>query len=57
VLADSAAFEKQKGQLRAQALQQLRRQRVADYLTNLKAAAKIDDRRKSIEASTRRATQ
>jgi len=57
VPADSAAFEKQKGQLRAQALQQLRRQRVTDYLTNLKAAAKIDDRRKSIEASTRRATQ
>ena len=57
VPADSAAFEKQKLQLKNQALQQLRRQRVSDYLANLKEAAKIDDRRKSIEASTRRATQ
>jgi parvulin-like peptidyl-prolyl isomerase len=55
--ADSASFEKQKLQLRNQALQQLRRQRVADYLTNLKAVAKIDDRRKQIEASTRQTTQ
>jgi len=55
--ADTTSFEKQKLQLRNQALTQLRRQRVADYLTNLKAAAKIDDRRKAIEASTRRATQ
>ena len=55
--ADSAAFEKQKPTLRAQALQQLRRQRVAEYLTNLKAVAKIDDRRKQVEASSRRTTQ
>ena len=55
--ADSAAFEKQRGSLRAQALQQLRRQRVADYLANLKAVAKIDDRRKQVEASSRQTTQ
>ena len=57
VPADSAAFEKQKLILSNQALQQLRRQRVAEYLTNLKAVAKIDDRRKQIEASSRRTTQ
>ena len=55
--ADSAAFVKQVGTLRAQALQQLRRQRVADFLTNLKTVAKIDDRRKQVEASARRTTQ
>ena len=55
--ADSAAFLKQKATVRAQALNQLRRQRVADFLANLKAVADIKDRRKQIEASTRRTTQ
>ena len=55
--ADSAAFLKQKTTVRAQALNQLRRQRVADFLANLKAVADIKDRRKQIEASTRRTTQ
>ena len=55
--ADSAAFLKQKATVRAQALNQLRRQRVADILANLKAVADIKDRRKQIEASTRRTTQ
>ena len=55
--ADSAAFAKQKPALRAQALQQMRRERVAQFLQNLKSTAKIDDRRKQIEASARRTTQ
>jgi len=55
--ADSAVFLKQKTTVRTQALNQLRRQRVADFLANLKAVAKIDDRRKQIAASTRRTTQ
>ncbi|HKR09615.1 MAG TPA: peptidyl-prolyl cis-trans isomerase [Gemmatimonadaceae bacterium] len=55
--ADSAVFLKQKATVRTNALNQLRRQRVADFLANLKAVAKIDDRRKQIEASSRRTTQ
>ena len=57
VPADSTVFVKQKATVRTQALNQLRRQRVADFLANLKAVAKIDDRRKQIEASSRRTTQ
>jgi peptidyl-prolyl cis-trans isomerase D len=52
-----AAFEAQKEVLRQQELQQLRQQRVRDFLANLRAVAKIDDRRKQIEASARRSTQ
>ena len=57
VAADSTEFAKQKPTLRAQALQQLRRERVTEFLQNLKSTAKIDDRRKQIEASSRRASQ
>jgi peptidyl-prolyl cis-trans isomerase D len=58
VPASRAAFETQKEVLRQQALQQLRQERVREFLTNLKAVARIDDRRKSVEASARRsATQ
>ncbi len=52
--ASRAAFETQKEGLRQQAMAQLRQERVRDFLTNLKAVAKIDDRRKSVEASARR---
>jgi peptidyl-prolyl cis-trans isomerase D len=52
-----AAFEAQKESLRAQALQQLRQQRVREFLTNLRAVAKVDDKRKQVEASSRRTTQ
>ena len=52
-----AAFEAQKGVLREQVMQQLRQQRVRDFLANLREVAKIDDRRKQVEASTRRSTQ
>ena len=55
--ASRAAFEAKKEVLRQQELQQLRQQRVRDYLSNLRAIAKIDDKRKQIEASARRTTQ
>lgn len=55
VPANRAAFEAQKEGLRQQALQQLRQERVRDFLANLRAVAKIDDNRKKIEASSRRA--
>jgi peptidyl-prolyl cis-trans isomerase D len=55
--ASRAAFDTQKDALRSQALQQLRQQRVREFLTNLRAIAKVDDKRKQIEASARRTTQ
>jgi peptidyl-prolyl cis-trans isomerase D len=55
--ASRAAFDAQIATLRAQALQQLRQQRVREFLTNLRAVAKVDDKRKQIEASARRTTQ
>jgi peptidyl-prolyl cis-trans isomerase D len=55
--ASRAAFEAQKEVLRQQALQSLRRQRVQEFLANLRAVAKIDDRRKQVEASARRTSQ
>ena len=57
VPASRTAFDAQKEVLRQQELQQLRQQRVRDFLSNLRAVAKIDDKRKQIEASTRRTTQ
>src|SRR3954469_8639797 len=57
VPASRAAFEAQKEALRQQDLQQLRQQRVRDFLSNLRAVAKIDDKRKQVEASARRNTQ
>jgi peptidyl-prolyl cis-trans isomerase D len=57
VPASRAAFDTQKEALRQQELQQLRQQRVREYLANLRAVAKIDDRRKQVEASARRTTQ
>jgi len=57
VTASRAAFETQKESLRGQALQQLRQSRVREFLTNLRAVAKVDDKRKQVEASSRRTTQ
>jgi peptidyl-prolyl cis-trans isomerase D len=57
VPASRTAFEAQKEGLRQQELQQLRQQRVRDFLSNLRAVAKIDDKRKQVEASARRNTQ
>jgi peptidyl-prolyl cis-trans isomerase D len=55
--ANRAAFETQKEVLRQQEIQQRRQQRVREYLTNLRLAAKIDDQRKKVELSSRRTTQ
>jgi peptidyl-prolyl cis-trans isomerase D len=55
--ASRAAFEAQKEALRQQALQQFRQQRVREFLANLRAVAKVDDKRKQVEASARRTTQ
>ncbi|HEV7389202.1 MAG TPA: peptidyl-prolyl cis-trans isomerase [Gemmatimonadaceae bacterium] len=57
VPANRAVFDSQKQGLKQQALSTLRRQRVSEFLTNLKAVAKIDDRRKQVEASSRRVNQ
>lgn len=56
VQADRAAFEKQKDAMRQQVLQGLRRQRVQQFVENLRKAAKIEDNRKKIDAA-QRATQ
>jgi peptidyl-prolyl cis-trans isomerase D len=50
-------FEKQKDILRRQELQQARQQRVREFLANLRATADIDDNRRDVEASARRASQ
>ena len=57
VPASRVAFEAQKDVVRQQALQQARQQRVKEFLGNLRAVAKIDDKRKQVEASARRTTQ
>ncbi len=54
--ASRPAFEKEKESLRQQALASFRRQRVTDFLANLKAVAKINDRRKQVETSARSTT-
>ena len=53
--ADSAEWVKQKEQQRQFRLQQLQQQRVQMFLQDLRESAKIDDRRKQINASMRRA--
>src|SRR6266542_1489226 len=50
VPADRAAWEAQKVSQRQAELDKLRQQRVREFLDNLKAVAKITDRRKQIEA-------
>jgi parvulin-like peptidyl-prolyl isomerase len=55
--ANRAAFDAQKDVLRQQELQQLRQQRVREFLSNLRLVAKIDDKRKQIEASARRVVE
>ena len=55
--ASRAVFEAQKATVRAQALQQIRQERVRIFLANLRAVAKIDDKRKQVEVSARRTTQ
>jgi peptidyl-prolyl cis-trans isomerase D len=55
VLADSAAFAVQKAVQKTQRLQQLRQQKIQMFLQDMRKAAKVDDRRKQINAATRRA--
>jgi hypothetical protein len=57
VQSNRAAFEAQKEALRQQVLAQLRQQRVREFVANLRDVAKIDDKRKQVEASARRTTQ
>ncbi len=52
--ADRAAFEAQKNDLRARRLQQLRQQRVQMFMEDLRKTAKVNDKRKNINAQLRR---
>ena len=52
--ADRAAFDAQKVAQRAQILDLLRRQRIQDFVQNLRTEAKIVDNRKKIDQATRR---
>ncbi len=55
--ANRTAFEAEKDGLRRQELQQTRQQRVREFLANLRAAAEVEDNRRGVEASARRASQ
>jgi len=57
IVADSAAWEKQKDIQRAQLTNQIRQQRIRQFLTNLRESAKIVDNRKDVESANRRAAQ
>ena len=57
VVADSAAWEKQKDIQRAQLTNQIRQQRIRQFLTNLRESAKIVDNRKDVESANRRTAQ
>ena len=52
--ADRAAFEAQRNDLRARRLQQLRQQRVQMFMEDLRKTAKVNDKRKDINAQLRR---
>jgi peptidyl-prolyl cis-trans isomerase D len=54
VVADSAAWDKQKAAQRELRLNQLRQQRVQMFMTDLRKAAKIEDHRKEINSAMRR---
>lgn len=56
VLADRAAFEKEKQQQREQMLERVRQQRVQQYVASLRDAAKIDDNRRLVKQNARQAT-
>ncbi len=57
VLSDRSQWEKVKAAQRTELTNQLRQQRVREFLTNLRESAKITDRRKEIEAASRAAVQ
>ncbi|MBI2407235.1 MAG: peptidyl-prolyl cis-trans isomerase [Gemmatimonadetes bacterium] len=54
VAADRAAFESQKATQRQQAINAMRDSRVQSFVASLRKDAKIDDRRKKVQASLRR---
>ena len=54
---DKAAWEKEKAVQRTTVTQQLRQARVRDFLTNLRENAKVEDKRKEIEAAQRAVAQ
>jgi peptidyl-prolyl cis-trans isomerase D len=54
VVADSAAWEKQKQAQRELRLNQLRQQRIQMFMADLRKAAKIEDHRKEINSAVRR---
>ncbi|OYV66338.1 MAG: hypothetical protein B7Z72_11530, partial [Gemmatimonadetes bacterium 21-71-4] len=56
VKADSAAWLKQKDVQKAQRIQQLQQARIQMFLQDLHDAAKIDDRRKQLDAANRHAS-
>lgn len=56
VLADRAAFEKEKQQQREQMLERVRQQRVQQYVASLRDAAKVEDNRRLVKQNARQAT-
>ncbi len=54
LMADSTAWAAQKAAQRATRLQQLREQKIRMFLQDIRQAAKVDDRRRQINASVRR---
>jgi peptidyl-prolyl cis-trans isomerase D len=55
VLQERSEWEKQKVAQRAQVTQQLKQQRVREYLANLRESAKVEDRRREVEFANRQA--
>jgi parvulin-like peptidyl-prolyl isomerase len=51
---DRSSFDATKDQLRSQYLGALQQARIQEFVANLRSAAKIDDRRKDIQAALRR---
>src|SRR6185437_2222110 len=52
--ADRKTFDAAKSQLRSQYLSSMQQGRIQEFVSNLKSAAKITDRRKEVEAAMRR---
>jgi peptidyl-prolyl cis-trans isomerase D len=55
VLQERSEWERQKAAQRAQVTQQLKQQRVREYLANLRESAKVEDRRREVEFANRQA--
>ena len=57
VMTDKAEWEKQKAVQRAQVTDQLKQQKIRDFLQNLREQAKVVDKRKEVEAANRQVSQ